>query len=256
MKPKIILCLALVLSANLVFASSVEIHVLPNSPPDWNVPVSVQVRDADFGKHFTVFLKDIGIDSDEFVGAQLEVSSEDNQIASCQLEKKWTTNGVQFDFTVSAAYVQASKFRVSILAHIGKQPMPAFTAYWFYLRDFETNNAPVVRQTNSSEVPPEIIKSLPKRVRALRPGITVDEIWKQLNLAAYQHSLSSDSDDLRPDRYRLNWNYAIEFTFEKTTNDFTIEKSADGKSSFYKDTRKLIQAILYKNGLEICRSEK
>ena len=111
MKSKLILCLALVLSANLVLASSVEIHVLPNSPPDWNLPVSVQVRDADFGKHFTVFLKDIGTDSDEFVGTQLEVSGEDNQIASCPVEKKWTTNGVQFEFTVSAAYVQASRFR-------------------------------------------------------------------------------------------------------------------------------------------------
>jgi len=255
-KSKLILGLALVLSAHLVFAESVGIHVFPNSPPDWNLPVSVQVRDATFGKHFMVFLKDIGIDSDEFVGAQLEVSSVDNQIASCPLEKKWTTNGVQFEFTVSAAYVQASKFRVSILAHIGKQPMPAFTAYWFYLRDFATNNAPVARQTGSSEVPPEIIKALPKRVRGLRPGMTSDEVWEQLNLAAYRHSLGTDSDDLRADRYCLNWNYAIEFTFAEITNGFTIEKTADGKSSFYKDNRKLIQATLYKNGLEVCRSAK
>jgi len=252
MKPKLILCLALVLSKNLVFASSMEIHVLPKYS---DVPVSVQVTDADFGKHFTVFLKDIGIDSDEFVGAQLEVSSEDDQVASCPLEKKWTTNGVLFEFTVSAAYVQASKFRVSILAHRGKQPMPAFTAYWFYLRDFATNNAPVARQTSSSEVPPEIIKALPKRVQELHPGITSDEVWKQLNLGAYEHSLGND-DELRPDRYRLDWNHAIEFTFAETTNDFTVEKTADGKSSFYKDNRKLIQATLYKNGLEVCRSGK
>jgi len=214
----------------------------------------VQVTDADFGKHFTVFLKDIGIDSDKFVGAQLDVSSEDDQIASCPVEKKWTTNGVQFEFTVSAAYVQASRFRVGIGG-----PMPAFTAYWFYLRDFATNNPSAAKHfVNSSEVPPEIIKALPKRVRALRPGITVDEIWKQLNLADLKnrYNLSNDTDDLRPDRYRLNWNYAIQFTFEKSTNAFTIEKSADGKSSFYKDNRKLIQAILYKNGLEICRSKK
>ena len=50
--------------------------------------------------------------------------------------------------------------------------------------------------------------------------------------------------------------YAIEFTFAETTNAFTIEKTADGKSSFYKDNRKLIQAILYKNGLEVCHSAK
>ena len=257
MKPKIILCLALVLSGGLsAYGLSVSIHVLPNSPPDWNLPVSVQVRDAAFGKHFTVFLKDVGIDSDEFVTGQLEVSSEDNQIASCPLEKKWKTNGVQFEFTVAAANLQASKFRVFIMGHIGKQPMPDFTAYWFYLRDFSTGTAPDAKQTTSSEVPPEIIKALPNRVQALRPGITVDELWKQLNLAAYQHSLGSDTDELRPDRYRLNWNYAIEFTFAKSTNGFTIEKSADGKSSFYKDNRKLIQAILYKNGLEVCRSGK
>jgi hypothetical protein len=255
MKPKLILCLALVLSANLVFAFSVNIHVLPNPPPDWNVPVSVQVTDPNLVKHFTVFLKDIGTDSDEFVGAQLEVSSEDNQIASCPVEKKWTTNGVQFEFTVSAAYVQASRFRVAIMAHRGKQPMPSYTAYWFYLRDFATNNAPVARQTGSSEVAPEIIKALPKRVRALRSGTIADEVWKQLNLAAYKHSLSNDNDDLYPDRYRLSWNCAIEFTFEKTTNDFALEKTADGKT-FFKDNRKLIRAILYKNGLEICRSEK
>ena len=156
-----------------------EIHVLPKYS---DVPVSVQVTDADFGKHFTVFLKDIGIDSDEFVNAQLEVSSDDDQIASCPLEKKWTTNGVQFEFTVSAANVQASKFRVSIIAHMGKQMMPASDAYWFYLRDFATNNAPIARHTGSSEVAPEIIKALPKRVLALRPGISSDEVWKQLNL--------------------------------------------------------------------------
>jgi hypothetical protein len=254
-KPKLILCLALVLSANSVFASSVNLHVLPNPPPDWNVPVSVQLTDADFGKHFTVFLKDIGADSDEFIGAQLEVSSEDNQIASCPVGKKWTTNGVQFEFTVSAAYVQASRFRVAILSHRGKQPMPSFTAYWFYLRDFATNNAPVARQTGCSEVAPEIIKALPKRVRALRSGTTAVEVWKRLNLAANRHSLSNDNDDLYPDRYRLSWNYAIEFTFEKTTNDFTIEKTADGQT-FFKDNRKLIRAIVYKNGLEICRSGK
>jgi hypothetical protein len=243
------------LSANLGLASSVEIHVLPNLPPDSDVPVSVQVSDADFGKHFTVFLKDYEIESDKFLHAQLEISSEDNQIVSCPVEKQWTTNGVQFEFTVSAADMLASKFRIIEMAHMGKQPMPAFTAYWFYLRDFATNNAPVVRHISSSEVTPEIIKALPKRVRALRPGTTADEVWKQLNLAAYEHSLGND-DELRGDRYRLNWNYAIEFTFAETTNAFTIEKTADGKSFFYKDNRKLVQATLYKNGLEVCRSVK
>jgi len=256
MKPKLLLCLALVLSANLAFAVSVEIHVLPNSPPDWNLPVSVKVADADFGKHFVVFYKADKTNDDEFVGAQLDVCSENEQIASCPVAKEWTTNGVQFEFTVSASNLLASKFSVSELAHVGKQPMPAFTAYWFYLRDFATNNAAVARQTGSSEVAPEIIKALPKRIRELRPGTPAEDVWKQLGLAAYEHRLSNDNDDLLPDRYRLNWNYAIEFTFEETTNAFTVEKTADGKSSFYKDNRKLIQAILYKNGLEVCHSGK
>jgi hypothetical protein len=37
MKPKLILCLALVLSADIVFSVSVEIHILPNQPSDRNV---------------------------------------------------------------------------------------------------------------------------------------------------------------------------------------------------------------------------
>jgi len=268
MKPSLLLCLTLVLSADFAFGHSVNIRVPPNPPSDWNLPVSVQVTDADFGKHFTVLLKHIGIDSDEFVGARLEVCSEDNQIASCPVEKKWTTNGVQFEFKVSPAYLQASRFRVYEIAHRGRQPMPAFTAYWFYLRDFATNGAPVARQNSSLEMAPDILKALPKRVQSLRPGTTADEVWKQLNLAAYKRSLSNDTDDLIPDRYRLSWNYAIEFNFEKTANDSTIdalEKNTNnfiidntpyGQMRFLKDNRKLIRAILYKNGLDICHSRK
>ena len=146
--------------------------------------------------------------------------------------------------------------------------MPAVTGYWFYLRDFAANNAPAAKRTGSSGIAPETINVLPQRVRTLRPGTTGDEVWKQLDLTAYEHCLSNDNDDLVPDRYRLSWNYAIEFTFEKTTNDSTIdalEKNTDnfiventpyGKIKFLKDNRKLIRAILYKNGLEICRSGK
>jgi hypothetical protein len=255
MKPKLILCLVLILFANSVFASWDEIHVLPNLPADWNVPVSVQVTDVDFGKHFTVFLKDIGTGSDEFLHARLEVSSEDNQISSCPVEKNWTTNGVRFEFTVSAAYVRASKFTINEEGHLGKQPMPSVLSYWFYLRDFATNNSPVAGRTDSSQVAPKIIKALSSRIWALHSGTTTDEVWMQLNLTAYKNRLGGVSYP-EDERFWLNWNYEIEFTFEKATNDFTIEKTADGKSSFYKDNRKLIQAILYKNGLEICRSGK
>jgi hypothetical protein len=202
-----------------------------------------------------VFCKADKTNEDEFLHAQLEVSSEDNQIASSAVEKEWTTNGVRFEFTVSASNLLASKFTISQLGHMGRQPIPSFTAYWFYLRDLVTNNTPVAKQAGSSEVSPEIIKALPKRMLALRPGTASDEVWKQLDLAAYKNSLGGVSSD-ENGRYWLSWNYEIEFTFEKTPNDFTIEKSADGKTSFFKDNRKLIQAILYKNGLEICRSGK
>jgi len=252
MKTKLILCLLLVLLANFAFAESVEIQISSNSPPDWNLPVSVQVTDEGFGKHFIIFFK-ADKDSDGFIGAALSINSEDNQIASCLLEKNWTTNGVRFEFTVSTNNLPASKFRVSELAHIGKQPMPSVTAYWFYLRDFVTNNARPVSHTSSSEVSPEIIKDLPDRTRALRAGAMAEDVWKQLNLAAYERHLSNDE---YPDRYRLNWQYAIEFTFENMTNGFTVEKSADGKTSIFKDNRKLIRAILYKNGLEVARSER
>jgi hypothetical protein len=268
MKTKLFLGLALALSANVAWAFSVDIRVTPNPPPDWNLPVSVRVTDANFGKDFTVYVKNIGPEDDKFVGGELSVSTGDNQIAACAVEKKWTTNGVQFEFTVSAAYRQASRFRVWEAYHQGKQPHQGYTGYWFYLRDFATNNAPISRQIGTSEVAPEIIQALPKRVRALRPGTPGDMVWKQLNLAAYQHCLSNDNDDLKGDRYRLSWNYAIEFTFETTTNDSTIdalekntnnyvvENTRYGKMTFFKDNRKLIRAVLYKNGEEVCHSRK
>ena len=88
----------------------------------------------------------------------------------------------------------------------------------------------------------------------MHPGETKDEVWKQLHLPT--QNLGNDTDDdWVPDRYRLSWNYAIKFTFAETTNSFTVEKDANGKI-FLKDNRKLIQAVLYKNGLEVCRSKK
>lgn len=251
MKTKLLLCLALVLFSNLTFAASVLIQIHPNTPPDWNVPVSVRVTNGGFGEHFVVFYKADKSNDDEFLSAELEVNSDNNQIAACPLEKQWMTNGVQFEFTVSATNLQASKFCVSELAHMGKQPMPAFTAYWFYLRDFATNN--FIQPTNSSEVSPDIIKELPERIRTLHAGTSAEEVWKHLNISAYERRLSNDE---YPDRYRLNWQYAIQFKFEDTTNGFTVEKSADGKTSYFKDSRKLIQAVLYKNGLKVCQSEK
>lgn len=250
MKPKLLLSLALVLFIGLALqlptrASVVDIHVLPANLSD--LPISVKITDADFGKQFTVFYKTNETTSDEFFHARLEVSDEDNQITSSQVEKIWTTNGVKFEFTVSAAYVTASKFSIAEEGHVREMPMPGFTYYWFYLRDFATNNAPPVkREVNSNVVPPEIVKALPDRMQALRPGTRRDEVWKQLHLSAYRGKLGGVSYVER-ERFWLTWNYELELTFEEIRTN---------RPDFNEGNRKLIRATLYKNGLKISDSGK
>ena len=70
MKPKLLLSLALVLFIGLALqlptrASVVDIHVLPANLSD--LPISVKITDADFGKQFTVFYKTNETTSDEFL---------------------------------------------------------------------------------------------------------------------------------------------------------------------------------------------
>jgi len=52
------------------------------------------------------------------------------------VEKIWTTNGVEFEFMVSATYLTTSKFTITEEGHIREMGMAGFTNWWFYLRDF------------------------------------------------------------------------------------------------------------------------
>jgi hypothetical protein len=222
-------------------ATSVIIHVLPSRLS--SLPISVQVADADFGKRFTVLYKTNGYTRNEFLQAQLAVSDADNQIAICPVEKLWTTNGVQFEFTVASAYLHASKFTLNEQAHEGKRPMPGFDQHWFYLRDFATNTHATFAQTNSNTVSPELLKQLPAHVRALPSGINAEQAWNQLHLTPYKNSLGGISDPGH-ERYWLSWNYELELFFEPS-NDTNAPQN-----------RRLMRAVLYKNGIEIVSSAK
>ncbi|MGH7249795.1 MAG: hypothetical protein ACREGC_02370 [Minisyncoccia bacterium] len=149
MKPKLLLCLVLVLLAGLtVFAESFITRLQPTNIGD--TQFSVKVGDADFGKRFIVFYRTNGYTLDEFLHAQLDVCSENQRIASSPIEKTWTTNGVQFEFTVSTACLSASEFTITEQAHSGKMPRPGFDKHWCYLRDFVTNSSPTAPKNNSS----------------------------------------------------------------------------------------------------------
>jgi hypothetical protein len=145
MKPKLILCLALVLSGlfpALLARASVEFFQI--SPTNvFDSPISVQVTNVDSGERFTIFYKTNETTSDKFLHAQLEISDGKNKISSTPVEKTWTTNGVKFEFTVSAAYLTTSKFTVTEEGHVREIGMPGFANWWFYLRDFVANTSTV-----------------------------------------------------------------------------------------------------------------
>jgi hypothetical protein len=141
MKSKLVLCLALVLSGLFsALSARAEMDIFQISPTNVSdSPVSVQVTKVDFGERFTVFYKTNETSSDKFLHGQLQVSDGDNKISSVAVEKIWTTNGVRFEFTVSAAFLTASKFTVTEQGHIREMGMPGFANWWFYLSDFVTN---------------------------------------------------------------------------------------------------------------------
>ena len=175
------------------------------------------------------------------------VASADDQIVECPIQRIWTTNGVKLEFTVSSSHLVASKFTLEEDGHAGKMPMPAFTRYWFYLRDFAPAKDPLAGKViGSNFVPPEIIKELPERLGALRAGTLPDDVWKELQLVAYRGKLGGISYSER-ERVWLTWNYELELIFEGT---------AANRPDFEEGKRKLVRATLYKNGLEISTSGK
>jgi hypothetical protein len=246
-EPGILLCLALVSTlASPAFGESEIIQLLPGIIT--NTKVVVNAEPTASGQHFTIFYKTNDPSADEFLHATLEIRDEDNQIAQCQLEKHWISGGVEFSFEVASTFLEASKFNIAENAHSGRQPMPAFDEYWFYLRDFATHQTPATVPPRSSSVAPDIIKKLPGRIRKLQPGETADQIWLQLGLAAYRHSLGGLSYPDK-DRFWLTSNQELEVVFEEAARPAPPSQSAG-------DDRKLIQATLFKNGRKIAASSK
>ena len=245
MNPKLLLSLALVFLAGLASTppavAMVDVFQLFPTNSSGH-PISVQVTNGDFGIRYSVFYRTNQQTLDQFLHASLMVASEDNQMATCPVEKMWTTNGVLFEFTVASAFLEASKFSFFDQGHV----VGSGAGYWFYLRDFATNNVSFARRVvKSNEVPPEIIKALPERMRALRAGTSSAEVWKQLNLAAYRTFAGVSYPE--HERWWLGWNYELELYFEEPPTN---------RPYFDKNNRKFIRAILYKNGLEISNSGK
>jgi hypothetical protein len=228
--------------ADRCWASGMIIQLCPSNIVD--TPITVRVQDARFGSHFTVFYQTNGYTLDELLHATLEVNGEDKRISSCAAEKNWTTNGVEFSFRVATNWLEASKFTILEMAHDGRNhPMPGFTAYWFYLRDFGTN-APPISRGSGNVVPPDLIQKLPQRVRALHPGLTADQVWEALGLSAYRNRLGGESYPTK-ERHQLNWNHELELRYEELS----------GLQSYLPpDRRKLFRATLFKNGRAIATS--
>jgi hypothetical protein len=226
--------------------SSMILQLLPGSIS--NTPVIVRAEDAASGRHFTVFYKTNDALADKFLRATLEVRDADNGIAKCDIEKRWITGGVEFSFDIAPGFLEASKFTLVEMAHDGQQPMPGFDSYWFYARDFAANRTQATTPPGAGGVSPDIMKELPGRVMQLRPGTTGDQVWRQLGLAQYQHSLGGVGSPTQ-DRFWLNSSQEIELVFEDAAG-----RVAPGQS--LADDRKLIRATLYKNGREIAASSK
>jgi hypothetical protein len=238
MNPKLILCLALGLFAHPVFAW-VELRYV--SPTNSDAPVSVHAAATDGGERFTVFYQTNVTTRDGLLRGTVDVCGEDQPIASCPVAKTWTTNGVEFEFTVSAAYLTASRFTITELS-----PVPGSAdCYWFYLRDFATNGLSTNEGTGNPAVTPEILKALPERMQSLRPGMTANKVWNQLFHRRYEHCFAGEGSP-EHERWWLTWNYEGEFYLEVPTN----------RPFFDEGKRKLIRAILYRNGREISRSGK
>jgi len=205
---------------------------------------SIFVANRDFGHYFRVFFKTDEREFDEFLSGQLEINDEDHQIATVSAEKKWTTNGLQFEFSVATNYLLASKFTILVMGHSGKMPMPAFSAFWFYLRDFGSNNLAVSKPEQSSGVPLKLAKTLPKKIKSLHRGMTADEVWKKLGIAEYKYCCGGEGSPDH-DHWELNWNHEIDLTFEQSPGHSVADK---------RDGRRLIKASLFKNGFEISHS--
>jgi hypothetical protein len=149
MNPKIILCLALVLSGVSVFALAYSLQIKPGDPhPDiiirsWSLP-------GDEMRSFQVFVMPDTNNQNQFFEGRLEVNATNNHIASCPIAAlNVTTNSLNpiereyfrlfklpagakvFRFEVATNFLDSSKFL------LGYDDF----SEWFYLRDFATNSS-------------------------------------------------------------------------------------------------------------------
>jgi len=237
-----LIAFCLVLSAACACASAVFIQVTPDRVPE--LPVSVQVAGGEFGPRFTVFYRTNSSTLDRLLRANLLVADADHQVASSDVAKAWKSNGVEFTFTIALGYLAGSRFSLFEDAHAGDMPMPGFTEYWFYPRDFATNAAFNLGQTNGNTVAAEIMTKLPARIAQLKPGTLSSQVWSQLDLSAYQGRLGGVSYSFR-ERHWLTWNYELELIYQEPPAEPPAAESGQPK---------LVRATLYRNGLGIATS--
>ena len=139
MKPKFILCLALVLSG-LIFvqhAFGLMSEVQLKQSDANNSQCSVKVESTADGIHFSCQIrKGEGKENDRY-DAALRICDRTNLVAICPVEKTSDAKFVRCQFTVAKGYLENSRFYITKMFRDkdGNQ-MPSGIQYWFYLRDF------------------------------------------------------------------------------------------------------------------------
>ena len=184
------------------------------APPDANLvhisptnisgsPLTVQTTNFDNYEHFTLLYKTDKTVSDKFLYACQELSDGDAVISSEPIAGVWTTNGVMFEF--GGGYVYSFKFKIIETGHRGETPMPGYSGYWFYERDFVTNTP---MHTNDIQVITE--KDRQEMVIGM-PGLNENiSLTKQSTLYTVQLDVRCYPGDFQPwpkgeDLHRQAW---------------------------------------------------
>jgi hypothetical protein len=140
MKPKLILCLALVLSGlfHPLSAQAVSMWTQLNSTNlnNQRLAFTIKADKTENGVHFRVTIESKSATLSKFLDAHLTVCDREKQIIECAVEKTPRNKGVVYEFTVSSEFLAKSQFTFGNMAESNGQPMPAGDFYWFYLKDF------------------------------------------------------------------------------------------------------------------------
>ena len=139
MKPKFLLCLALVLSGFLfvqrTFALMSEEQLKPTDVS--NSQYSVKAESTVDGIHFSCQIRKGLYEENDHFYASLRIYDRTNLVAICPVEKTSDAKFVHCQFTVGKGYLENSRFSLTEMFRDkdGNQ-MPSGIQYWFYLRDF------------------------------------------------------------------------------------------------------------------------